>query len=277
MNSFRNVERAISLRDRAPGARGRAPASGSCRRPACGTSTGRRPGRCAARKTRTTTATSPSPTCCRWWSSRPGSTRCGRACPSCPAARRRRFEREHGLSAYDADVLTQRKDVADFFEAGRRGGRQPEGDGQLDHHRGAANRARGEAGRRPRHPRLAAHPGPAGRAGPSGGTRDASTATRRRACCPDCSAPAPTPKRLVAAEGLAQVSDRGALEHAVDDVLARHPDQVEQFRERQGAGHRLPRRAGDEEHRREGESAARAGAPARPRLPERRRHTTQWS
>ena len=38
------------------------------------------------------------------------------------------------------------------------------------------------------------------------------------------------PEALVAAEGLAQVSDRGALEQAVDDVLARHPDQVAQFR-----------------------------------------------
>src|SRR5262249_6038428 len=37
--------------------------------------------------------------------------------PELPGPRRRRFEREHGLSAYDADVLTQRKDVADFFEA----------------------------------------------------------------------------------------------------------------------------------------------------------------
>lgn len=38
------------------------------------------------------------------------------------------------------------------------------------------------------------------------------------------------PEALVAAEGLAQVSDRGALEHAVDEVLATHPEQVEQFR-----------------------------------------------
>ena len=38
------------------------------------------------------------------------------------------------------------------------------------------------------------------------------------------------PAGLVATEGLAQVSDRGALERAVDDVLERHPDQVAQFR-----------------------------------------------
>src|SRR5262249_21171137 len=35
-----------------------------------------------------------------------------------PAARQARFIATFGLSAYDADVLTQRKDVADYFEAG---------------------------------------------------------------------------------------------------------------------------------------------------------------
>jgi aspartyl-tRNA(Asn)/glutamyl-tRNA(Gln) amidotransferase subunit B len=38
------------------------------------------------------------------------------------------------------------------------------------------------------------------------------------------------PEALVAAEGLAQVSDRGALEQAVDAVIAGHPDQAAQFR-----------------------------------------------
>jgi aspartyl-tRNA(Asn)/glutamyl-tRNA(Gln) amidotransferase subunit B len=38
--------------------------------------------------------------------------------PELPAERRARYERDLGLSAYDADVLTQRKDVADYFEAG---------------------------------------------------------------------------------------------------------------------------------------------------------------
>src|SRR5262245_5664040 len=37
--------------------------------------------------------------------------------PELPDARRERFVREHGLPGYDADVLTARKDVADYFEA----------------------------------------------------------------------------------------------------------------------------------------------------------------
>jgi len=34
----------------------------------------------------------------------------------------------------------------------------------------------------------------------------------------------------VAAEGLAQVSDRGAIERAVADVIAHHPTQAAEFR-----------------------------------------------
>ncbi len=39
-----------------------------------------------------------------------------RSLPELPAARRARFEREIGLPAYDAEVLTARRDVADYFE-----------------------------------------------------------------------------------------------------------------------------------------------------------------
>src|SRR5262249_18288883 len=38
------------------------------------------------------------------------------------------------------------------------------------------------------------------------------------------------PEALVAAEGLGQVSDRGALDAAVADVIARHPTQVAQLK-----------------------------------------------
>ncbi len=38
------------------------------------------------------------------------------------------------------------------------------------------------------------------------------------------------PEALVKQEGLAQVSDRGALEQAVRDVVAKNPDQAAQFR-----------------------------------------------
>ena len=37
--------------------------------------------------------------------------------PELPAARKSRFVSEHGLPAYDAELLTSRKDVADYFES----------------------------------------------------------------------------------------------------------------------------------------------------------------
>ena len=40
--------------------------------------------------------------------------------PELPAARRARFRRDYDLPAYDAEVLTARKDVADYFEASLR-------------------------------------------------------------------------------------------------------------------------------------------------------------
>src|SRR2546422_1451266 len=45
--------------------------------------------------------------------------------PEMPAQRRDRFIRDHGLSPYDADILTLRKDVADYFEAGVAAGAAP--------------------------------------------------------------------------------------------------------------------------------------------------------
>jgi aspartyl-tRNA(Asn)/glutamyl-tRNA(Gln) amidotransferase subunit B len=40
--------------------------------------------------------------------------------PELPDARRDRFVREHGLPEYDAEVITARKDVADYYEAALR-------------------------------------------------------------------------------------------------------------------------------------------------------------
>jgi aspartyl-tRNA(Asn)/glutamyl-tRNA(Gln) amidotransferase subunit B len=39
-----------------------------------------------------------------------------------------------------------------------------------------------------------------------------------------------TPAAIIESEGLAQISDSGALEVIVDEVLAAHPEQVAEFR-----------------------------------------------
>jgi aspartyl-tRNA(Asn)/glutamyl-tRNA(Gln) amidotransferase subunit B len=149
--------------------------------------------------------------------------------PELPGPRRRRLEREHGLSAYDADVLTQRKDVADFFEAGVAAGAAP---------KEMANWVTSELLRLVREEKL--DDALVIREWPITPTQLAALArlvdegivnrNTAKSLLPRLVRTDVDPARLVEAEGLGQVSDRGALQETIGDVLARHPDQVEQFR-----------------------------------------------
>jgi aspartyl-tRNA(Asn)/glutamyl-tRNA(Gln) amidotransferase subunit B len=149
--------------------------------------------------------------------------------PELPAVRRRRFERDHALSAYDADVLTQRKDVADFFEAAVAAGGSP---------KETANWITTEVLRIVREEKLddalviRDWPLTPSQLATLARLVELGTINRNTAkgLLPRLLRTGADPEALVAAEGLAQVSDRGALEHAVDEVLATHPEQVEQFR-----------------------------------------------
>jgi aspartyl-tRNA(Asn)/glutamyl-tRNA(Gln) amidotransferase subunit B len=149
--------------------------------------------------------------------------------PELPAVRRRRFERDHALSAYDADVLTQRKDVADFFEAAVAAGGNP---------KETANWITTEVLRIVREEKLddalviRDWPLTPSQLATLARLVERGTINRNTAkgLLPRLLRTGADPEALVATEGLAQVSDRGALEHAVDEVLATHPEQVEQFR-----------------------------------------------
>src|SRR5213596_4028087 len=149
--------------------------------------------------------------------------------PELPAARRERFVRDHQLSPYDADVLTQRKDVADYFEAGVAAGAAP---------KEMANWVMTELLRIVRDEKLdralVIRDWPLAAAQLAGLVKlvDAGTITRNTAkgLIPRLRGTDRDPAELVAAEGLAQVSDRGALDAAVEHVIARHPAQVAEFR-----------------------------------------------
>jgi aspartyl-tRNA(Asn)/glutamyl-tRNA(Gln) amidotransferase subunit B len=149
--------------------------------------------------------------------------------PELPGPRRDRFVREHQLSPYDADVLTQRKDVADYFEAGVAAGAPA---------KAMANWTMTELLRIVREEKLdralvirdwPLTPTQLARLATlvEDGTVNRNTA---KALIPRLRGTAEDPAALVAAEGLAQVSDRAALEAAVADVVARHPAQVAEFR-----------------------------------------------
>jgi aspartyl-tRNA(Asn)/glutamyl-tRNA(Gln) amidotransferase subunit B len=149
--------------------------------------------------------------------------------PELPAPRRERFVREYQLSTYDADVLTQRKDVADYFEAG-----VATGAGAKE----MANWTMTELLRIVRDEKLDRAlvirdwpVTPTQLAGLAklveAGAINRNTA---KALLPKLRGTTTDPQQLVAAEGLAQVSDRSALDAAVADVIARHPAQVAEFR-----------------------------------------------
>ena len=152
-----------------------------------------------------------------------------RAMPELPARRRDRYVRAYGLSPYDADVLTQRKDVADYFEAGLADGAPA---------KEMANWVMTELLRIVREEKLddalviRDWPISAAQLAKLVCLVQAGTINRHTAkgLIPRLRGTATDPEELVRAEGLGQVSDVGALEAAVADVIAKHPSQVAEFR-----------------------------------------------
>jgi len=145
--------------------------------------------------------------------------------PELPAAMQTRFVEQHGVSAYDASVLTGSRDLADYFEAAARAS----GQGKL-----TANWVMGE---------LAAALNRADldiAASPVSAVQLAQLITRIH----DGTLSGKLAKQvfeglwegagevdaIIEARGLRQLSDSGELEKIIDDVLAANPKSVEEFR-----------------------------------------------
>ncbi|MDH3840009.1 MAG: Asp-tRNA(Asn)/Glu-tRNA(Gln) amidotransferase subunit GatB [Chromatiales bacterium] len=147
--------------------------------------------------------------------------------PELPAAKRQRFCAEYGLSEYDADVLTTSRELADYFE---RVVASSGGDPKL-----AANWVMGELS------------GALNKAGLDIGASRVSSAAladllRRIA---DNTISGKIAKEvfeamwegegaaddIIAARGLTQITDSSAIEQIIDEVMARFPDQLGQFRD----------------------------------------------
>jgi aspartyl-tRNA(Asn)/glutamyl-tRNA(Gln) amidotransferase subunit B len=149
--------------------------------------------------------------------------------PELPAERRARFERTHDLRPEDADVLTQRKDVADYFEAGVAAGAAP---------KEMANWTMTELLRLIRDEKLDRAlvirewpVTPAQLAGlanlVAAGTVNRNTA---KGLLAELMGTSLDPAELVRTRGLAQVSDTGTIEGVVAEVVRAHPEQVQQFK-----------------------------------------------
>ena len=146
--------------------------------------------------------------------------------PEMPAARRRRFAGDYGLSAYDADLLTQGRALADYFETTVR---------EYDKPKIVANWVLNELLREmpaddDRRVAACSIP-PRNLAGLlrliDDGTISGKMAKDVFETMYRTGQDAPS---IVAREGLAQVADAGELTRVVDQVLAAHPKVVEDWR-----------------------------------------------
>jgi aspartyl-tRNA(Asn)/glutamyl-tRNA(Gln) amidotransferase subunit B len=149
----------------------------------------------------------------------------GRAIPELPDARRRRFVTQYHLPAYDAGVLTQSMDVADYFEQTAKAA----GDAKA-----ASNWVMGAITRKINETGVAIDRAPisATRLGElirlvADGVIGSQTAKDVFETMWDTGRAA---RDIVAAEGLARIDDASALERVVGDVLAANAAVVAQFR-----------------------------------------------
>jgi aspartyl-tRNA(Asn)/glutamyl-tRNA(Gln) amidotransferase subunit B len=144
--------------------------------------------------------------------------------PELPDAKRARFIKDHGLSAYDADVLVAEREAADYFEAVARGRDAKQ----------AANWVINELfGRLNKEAKsIAESPVSADQLGGivdliKGGTISGKIA---KDVFDIVFVEGGDPRAIVQARGLTQVTDLGAIEQAVDAVIAANPDKVEQVK-----------------------------------------------
>jgi aspartyl-tRNA(Asn)/glutamyl-tRNA(Gln) amidotransferase subunit B len=143
-----------------------------------------------------------------------------------PAARMKRFVSEFALSEYDAGLLTASKAVADYFESCVKLFNQP---------KTVSNWVMGELTRELNHSGTDASASPVS---PERlvsllqlveqGTISLKVA---REIFPEVYSSGKTPEQIVQEKGLIQVSDEGALDKIIGDVLAKNPTQVAQFKE----------------------------------------------
>ena len=143
--------------------------------------------------------------------------------PELPAAKRERFQSEYGLSAYDAGVLSDEREIAVYFEAAAACG-----DAKAAAHLGQVEvlGALNKSGLA-----MSDCPVPATEIGALiGRINDGSISGKiAKQVFEILWNEGGTVDAVIEARGLKQVSDSGAIEAMVDEVIANSPDQVQQY------------------------------------------------
>ncbi|WP_243361643.1 Asp-tRNA(Asn)/Glu-tRNA(Gln) amidotransferase subunit GatB [Fundidesulfovibrio terrae] len=145
--------------------------------------------------------------------------------PELPRAKRARFMADFGLSAYDADVLTAERDVAEYLEAAVATGADP---------KKCANWIMSEFMRELAEAKLTARQA---KLRPAELARlvaiiDSGLISGKigKQIFPELFAQGGDPEALVKTKGLVQISDTSALDAAIDAVLAANPAEVEAYK-----------------------------------------------
>ena len=145
--------------------------------------------------------------------------------PELPDARRARFQEAFGLSAYDADILTATRATAEFFETVA----QASGDPKT-----AANWVMGELAGALNKEGLDIEQSPvdaAALAGLLARIKDNTISGKiAKQVFEAMWAGEGSADQVIEARGLKQITDSGAIEALVDEVLAANPQQVENYR-----------------------------------------------
>jgi aspartyl-tRNA(Asn)/glutamyl-tRNA(Gln) amidotransferase subunit B len=145
--------------------------------------------------------------------------------PELPEARRRRFVEQYAIPDYDAGVLTQSADLANFFEAAATAAGNP---------KAASNWVMGELLRTMKERDVEVAQVPLTPEALAGLIRLVEKGTISSSVAKDVFArmweSGRSPDDIVQAEGLAQTSDESALLAIVKDVLVQNPDAIAQVR-----------------------------------------------
>ena len=155
-------------------------------------------------------------------------TEIGAALPELPATRKRRYMSDYGLPAYDAELLTSRKDIADYFEEAVKIYGNP---------KTLSNWIVGDLFRELKDRRLdeqlyiTTWPVPAKHLAQLVQMIDQEKISGKiaKTVFEGMLDSHQTPQQIVSEKGLEQVSDMGSIEAAIDQVLAANPKQVAQY------------------------------------------------
>jgi aspartyl-tRNA(Asn)/glutamyl-tRNA(Gln) amidotransferase subunit B len=146
--------------------------------------------------------------------------------PELPAVRARRLITEYGLPEYDAGVITTSKGMADYFESCLK---------LFKDSKTVSNWVMGELTRELNNSGtdIAASPVSPDRLVDLLTIVDKGVISLKvaREIFPELYRTGKTPQQIVQEQGLTQVSDEGALEKLIDEVLRNNPTQVTQFKE----------------------------------------------